>query len=442
MKYNKLINNYKNNKFITNDGLLYFYKYKKNKIKKNKDFYINFIKLNPEYYEFYLFLQSQYTNNINNDKKLYKKSYKLIKQEGGDASAAFAVIFGLSGSLLVSTVLIYFVYKFLTRKVCKKTYTITSKDVGIVDIIYQLIPPTILIQLGIKISSNSEELINYITEELHIFLPILNPLFEVSDSILGFIADSGVRIATGIAAIITTSGLGGDTVVNLIYVLKNVISVLIKILNILANLTEAATQQESLNLIYDIFGIDFTDGPFGVKCWINYIWIQYRKDASIFKVVCNIIIKPLIGELAKLIGSAISTMLPDTAGIFGVIITAILDLIGTHSFGFAASKLSEYYYRIPYDQQMILQDPKQLANYLLNAIKFIKKNTPFINNMALEISKKKVKTQPTNENIFDKARDDVNKLFDVLEKNANFFAITINKMFALTFALLYLSSHC
>ena len=404
---NKLIIKYNNNKFITIDGLIWFYDIIKNKPIK---FYLDFIKQNPQYYEFYVYLYQKYTKKINKSKKL-----KLVKS--GGAISIPVVVFGLTGSLLVSSVIAYFIYKLLTRQKCRSEYPTIGETqvVTLKDIMLQIIPKTWIPNAE---QMNQDEFVADLRLKLDLIRIPLDLLMIIGDSVLGFVATGIARVAASIGAIVASSGLGGDTIVNLIFIFKDIVRTIYSITDSLIEFAITTSDPMAMRFLYEIFNIDFRDGAFGVECWINFILEKYGTDNQAFRYICAMFDKLLV-KMADLIGSAISTMLPNTAGIAAIIISTILRLAESKAYSVSIYKLMEFYEQVPRDQQMLLERPLLTKVYLDNTIKILE--NIIVDKLGISDGK---------------------KVADTLKNNTAFFSVTVNKMFALMFAILHVLERC
>lgn len=323
----------------------------------------------------------------------------------------------MTGSLLVSSVIAYFIYKLITRQKCRSVYPLVdeSRVITLKDILLQIIPKTWIPNAE---EMDVDEFVLDFKQKLDIIKIPLDLLMILGDSFLGFAVQGIARVAASVGAIIGTAGLGGDTIVNLIFVFKDIIRTIYAIIDELVEFVAVSADPMGMRFMYEIFNIDFRDGVFGVECWINYILNTYGTDNSAFAHICKMFNK-LLTKMADLIGSAISTLLPDTAGIAAIIISTILRLAEGKAYGAAAKKLADFYEEIPRDQQMLLEKPLLMKVYLDDTIGFIEDIV--VNKLGLSDGK---------------------NVMDTLRNNTAFFSVTVNKMFALIFSILFILEKC
>ena len=66
--------------------------------------------------------------------------------------------------------------------------------------------------------------------------------------------------------------------ISLIFAVESVIET---IQSITQQLLTLVNNRDALRLLFDIFNIDFREGPFGVKCWINFVINAYGNEQQL-----------------------------------------------------------------------------------------------------------------------------------------------------------------
>ena len=186
-----------------------------------------------------------------------------------------------------------------------------------------------------------------------------------------------------------------------------------EIINILEN-------NDATRFIYDIFNINFTSGPFGVKCWIQYILNEYGYNSPVYGYICNFFNR-ILDKLANFIGNAIGSMIPDSAGIPGLLIPIIINNLREKSVRVVEKKLKKYYKKIPKRYKALIQNPKSFKQFLDKKIRSKK-------------VKGKLMSYLGNDNGY--------ILYKNLYSNTGLFAFSIHKGFSLIFSLLDIIESC
>ena len=405
-KYKLISDNKPYNKYISSNGLIDYYNIDKDNIATNYPKYMKAIKSNPKYLKVYNDIVSNMTDILNKE-----------KQKGG--ANLPAILIAVPISVLVPSVIGYFVYRWYIGPTCKSEYTLydVNKIPTLVGIFKLIIPTDSPLIPTIKEEELTTETINKFAidlkanlEQIRTVLSVISPETEVGQAIVDV-----VRVASSVGAIVASYGAGGDTIINLIFIMRDVASVLV---NILSVLSDFASEKRVLRIIYDLFNINFEYGPYGVKCQVNYIMKKYGKETVVITRVCEIFRK-LLDKLASFVGSSISLMLPNTAGVVAVVVKKIVQLASKGFVAVVIWQMEDLYSYIPYDKQILLQEPEKFNIYL-------QRNIALIENVL------KIKHDT----------EDVKKTSNIIKDNTDFFANAISKLFTLQFVVLHVLSNC
>lgn len=430
--------------YIDIDGIFNIYKIMNKKLIKKFDYHLKFIQDNPEYYNKYNCLVQKIDYVIQNNPKYKKKHSKYLVQHGGQFPVFIPFIMsGVSSSLIVGLVVAYVIFRLFTAPKCRPIYPISlTKPVpDYKQIISNLIPAPIIQQYFPQIINlNDQELITSTREFLDTFSVILSVI--APDSIVGQVASQVVELAAGVA-VTALEGVtaGATTVINYLLkafnLIKDAIGLLIKFVEAVINLTDILVDDNSKRLLNDIFMIDFTDGSFGVKCWIEYILDKYGNDNLFLKSACglfNKILSMVYDKLISFISKAISFAVPE-GGITGVLFSGIVSMMKCKTYDFALLRLNKAYDKMSYDKQILFEKPalmkKTLDGYLSKGKFFIDKFDDIVSkNLSNLINSGKL----VNVGNF--------TVYNFLSSNTEFFSFALNKIFAMVFAVMYILTNC
>lgn len=434
--------------YIDIDGLLDIYNVMGNKLIKNHEKYYNIIKSNEEYQDIFKKLVIIIEKNINNN-KIYKKKYeKYLLQDGGQFPIVLPfLILGVSSSIVIGSVVAYIIYRILTAPKCRASYPLYPEGQipKFKDIIIKLIPPNIVsayIPNYEKI--DTDDVIKSVKNFLDIFGVMLNLI--APDSLIGKAISSIVESVAGIAVTALTTTLaipsaGAIKVINYLLkafnVLKEAIGLLIKFVDALVSVNSLMTDNDTKRVIYDIFNMDFRDGPFGIRCNVNYIMNKYGKDTAFMKHICSILVKILNVVYDKLVAfiSKILTFSIPEGGVAGVLITAIISLLKCKTFDFALLKMTQAYDKFSYDKQLLFERPPLMKKMLDDGVNNAKVFLDVINDNIIKKIENLIRSNTVLKiNEFD--------LYAFLLSNNDFLAFSINKVLSLVFAMLNIFSLC
>lgn len=429
--------------FIDIDGIFNLYEIMNKKIIKSFNYNLNLIQNNPEYYKIYNSLVQKIDNIIKYNSRYNKKQTKYknhindqiknINQLGGQFPVFIPFIMsGISSSLIVGMVIAYIIVKIFTKPSCRSIYPISiDKDVPeYKQIISNLIPKYVIEKYFPNFDNIDEQgIISSTTDFLNTFSVIISIISP--KSVVGQLASQTVELAAGVA-VTALEGLtaGATVVINYLLkafnLLKDAIGLLFNLIEAILKIIETITDDVFKKLLNDILMIDFSNGPFGVKCWIEYIFSKYGYDNKFVETTCTIfnnILSMIYDKLIAFISKTISFSIPD-GGISGVLFAGIISLMKCTTYEFALLKLNQTYDKISYDNQILFERPPLMKKTLDSYIKKAKKFIDFFDKKVVEKLSKDI------------------SIYNFMSTNTEFFAFILNKMFAMVFAMMQVLSMC
>lgn len=426
-------------------GIYHIYETQLSKMKDNK--HLDLVNSNPVYKKIYndnivyfnklLREKVRKTNNLQNEKSINIYDIKYNQVGGQPILYVPLAMLGVSGSIIIGSVIAYVIYRILTAPKCRDSYPLTKKkNVKYTDIINLLVPmiyvKRFVPDLNLSVIDETQ-----IFESVYDFLNIFSIILEIiaPDSIIGQLVSGAVEFVAGVAVTAATAlSAGAVTAIN--YALKafnlfkDAISFLLKFVNAIIKLESIVTDQDTKRILYDLFSTDFNEGPFGVKCRVQYIINTYAKDKESFKELCNVfnkLLSSVYNKLISFISKSISFAVPE-GGAGGALFSTFISLLKCRTFDFAIAKLEKAYEKMSFDNQMLFERPDSMKQTLDNAINNSKNIFDFINGVVLS----KISDQSAN----------LSSVFDFISTNTDFLAFIINKVFAIVFTILHVLSHC
>jgi hypothetical protein len=380
------------NKVLTLDGLIVLAT-TDNYISRNGKQYIDFMKTNNKLEKYYNHLLS----NIN-------KTILDINdaQYGGGAG----LVFGILGGVGLSAVIAYLIYKWITRPKCKLSYPILQPDdvPSKLELFSKIVPNSWIEDDDIVIAKKG--IISKIQSILDHFEFINTDGKSMAKTALKSVA----RVTASVALDVATFGAGGDVIISLLYTIKSMLDLMMSLIN---SVVQSFEDENTTRFIYDVLNVDFTEGPFGVKCWIEYILSKYGENTKVFSIMCGFFDK-ILNKVASFIGNALGTMIPNSAGLPALLIPILIKLFKKKTLNKLESQMNKYFEKIPHDIKIIIKNPQLLSEYL----------QPKISSAKLFL--------------FGKGEG----LFEALNDNIEGFAFGIHRFFALSFSLLQLFKMC
>lgn len=424
--------------YIDVDEMLNIYENMDKKLFNSFDANINFINNNPKYK---LILESsvkEISNIVNNNDYYKKKHNNLIVQKGGAPLLIPFLLSGASSSLILTAILSYFFFRFLTGPKCRPSYplSITGPVPKYRDIILKIIPPIIVDKVLPDVDSISDnEVIQLIKSYLETFSSILNLI--APDSAIGQAITSVVEVTAGVAVTALEAVTAGAAVIvnyimKIFNLAKDAFGLLLKFIDSTIKLFDVLQNDDSKKILYDLFTIDFSNGPFGVKCWVNYVLDKYGKDNEFMKYICSVfnkILSVIYNKFISFISKALTFAIPD-GGIAGVLFSGIISLMKCKTYDFALKKLNDAYDKMSYDKQILFEKPKLMKDILDT---YLTKGKGFIDTFDNLVTAN-IKNALSDTGDF--------SIFNFLSNNTELFSFTISKMFAIVFAILELLSKC
>lgn len=338
---------------------------------------------------------------------------------------------------------------------CKKSYPMVEEVPEINDILSAMLPESMNINdMNARINTINDT-ISYITPE----------------STAAKIADTTLKTAVSAVSAI----IGADAVVNLVITIKDAITLIVKIFGILAKvmsvvstITDPEQQNNTVRLIYDIFHINFDNGPKGVECHMNYILKEYKKMGVDTSVVCDIF-TPLYDAMMTFLGSLLSSI-PMVAGTPRVAIQILTQskLVRNVIIGQIIKLFKNTYKKLkknkalPKDVRNMFEDPKAMSNYMncllvhKDCSEEMKKHEkgiirsaimmaiPSINPMAYmrKAADLAGSVASTSTRYIANKSETFKGYMEKISENIGFIAFIISKVFIITLALLYVFKSC
>lgn len=374
------------------------------------------------------------------DKNKYHKNIhtNLIVQKGGAPILIPFLLSGASCSVVLTAVLSYFFFRFLTGPKCRPSYplSITGPVPKYRDVVLKIIPPFVVDNILPDLDNISDDdVIQLIKSYLETFSGILNLI--APDSAIGQAITGVVEITAGVAVTaLEAITAGAAVIVNYILkvfnLAKDAFGLLLKFIDSTIQLFDVLQNDDSKRILNDLFTIDFTNGPFGVKCWVNYVLDKYGKDNEFMKYICGVfnkVLSVIYNKFIAFISKALTFAIPD-GGVAGVLFSAFISLLKCKTYDFALMKLNNAYEKMSYDKQILFEKPKLMKDIL---DMYLEKGKGFIDTFDNLVTTN-IKSALSNTDSF--------SVFDFLSNNTELFSYTISKMFAIVFAILELLSKC
>lgn len=375
---------------LTAEGLIELYQMDAN-IDKNKYKYLEYINNTPE-------LRSLYKKTCIS---LIKQN-KIEQQKGGSAVVS-GIFVGVSILAGVAAAL----YMWYHRKQCKLEYPLVdvNKIPSALDIILKICPKSW------AAAARKYPPKKFLLSLRHKFDGMRSVLSALNTDTMGKkIMVNTLHIVAGVGAAIATAGAGGDMLINMVFTIKSILDLIIGAID---GLIGILLDRDGIRFIYDIFSINFTDGPFGVKCWMEYILKSYGEGSKAYAVACKFF-NMLVDKFANFIGNMMGSMIPDTVGLLSLIVPMIINNFQKGAFSFLERQLNKYYNRIPWDKRQLIEHPNLFKVYLDKKIDTGQK-------ILLGFGK---------------------KMFDALRRNTALFAISIHKFMAIMWSLIQIFITC
>lgn len=411
---------------------------------RNNHKYIYNIKEDDYYNDLYNKLVKKIIVNskdINNQKYNKYNNYN-NNQKGGSISAIAlpGLMISTSSSIIISSVIGYIIYRILTRPKCRPKYSLIDHEPTIQEIIFLFIPKKYIQQVFPNVNLDiSNDIIEYTKKTLEIFSSVLNII--APSSTFGQIASSTVETVSGIAltALSTTTGaftFGATIILNYLVkvfnMIKDAVGLMLRFVEALLSIFYLI-DGESRKVLYDLLQINFNDGPYGVKCWVDYILTTYAKDTNFVKKICGILnslLSAIYNRFISFISKALSFGIPD-GGVVGILFSTLISLFKCKTYDAVLYLLNNTYNKISYDKQLLIEKPELMKKMLDTNI-----------NKTKSLFQKFGMNDRINKIISNITKNKNTNLYDLLINNTSMFAFIVNKVFAMVFAILQFLSHC
>jgi hypothetical protein len=387
------------NMTLSLDSIILYHKIHEKHINDNCEKHIGYIKENPICNQLYC--------------RIYKQLYGplgICNQSGGTSEALVLGIPVISSSIasmsIMSTVACLLYLYFSQGSVCKDSYPLVNKKrvPSAIDVILKFLPSSYKKNLtGGDVIDN----LNIIKFNLETILSYFD--FISSKTTAQAVRTGIIRAVTSVGAAVASMGAGGDTVISMIFTIKSAIEVMIQIA---IEFIDLALDPASMRLLYDLFNVNFRDGPAGVKCWVLYIKDAYGATSKAYGIICDMFDR-LMNKLAEFVGNLLSSMIPDSLGLGAYVVPFIMSNYREGALDYMEDKLNGYYDEIPYELQTMIQDPHAFKEYIVEIFNTATYVIPGFDSISEKVG-----------------------------KYAEMFALIIHKLFALVYSLIHIFMSC
>lgn len=254
--------------YINVDEIDLYYQLYKDKIDKNHDFYLSYVRERPQLYEDYVKLcdtihdidRRRQRDIREGDVSLLRRNKFIgpdgemvttssvtpltqdgqIGQSGGDVLTASIVV----GSYVLTGVVAYMLWYFLNKEEgCKPSYPLyPRKKIPDVATILEKILPGDWIKDGIKQGKDIVDVINDSGQFLETLSDAFSIFDETSGSTVKRVLTSTTKIVLSVGAAVLTEGAGGDKIVNIPFFITKAINMTTKTFNKLRKVTAKITK--------------------------------------------------------------------------------------------------------------------------------------------------------------------------------------------------------
>ena len=411
---------------INIDEIDLYYQLHKDKIDKNRDYYLSYIRERPELYNDYRKLCDLIYESDKHQQQGIKQGVRRhfidpsgqiimsMGQNGGGSGILTACL--VLGSFVLSGVVAFMMWYFLnSEEDCKLSYPLYPIDkIPDVASILEKILPGSWIKKGIEEGKDAVTVINESGQYLETMANAFDILDESSGSTAKQVLTSSSKIVLSIGAAVVTAGAGGDKIVNIPFFITKAIKMTTKTFNKLRKVTvkitkklqelssalkkvQASVEQvimtvetleknkvaienslrnnkHQIAFIYDLFNVDFSGGPVHCKCWVEFIMKHYissnERLKEIYMLLCviNDIYLDINKEIIGFIGSALDMVIPESMGLAGTI-APLLDQYSYQLYRHVRGELTNNYYRyVPLDARNLIQNPLSMKKYISNKL--------------------------------------------------------------------------
>lgn len=421
MENNYIVNNYINlkksldNPTILSDIIQYANTSKF--INKNKLYFIGLVKQNPEtdiyYNKIIRHLNRKFKNNKNNS----------IMIGGMSEILATGIVMG-GVSLGLIGLMAFFIYKWINRPKCRIEYPLYPAELIPTpeEVMMKIFPASWLGDIDNKI-----DMIQGVLDKTQTLYNIVG-IFAPSNPIGKFLLNA-LRLGGSAVVNFFTSGKGAAAIA-IFFVISNLINVILEVIRVFIQMLQS---ESFIKLFYNLIYINFMDGPFGVKCWIEYLIKTHGKDSEGYQLLCQFV-NTIFDALAEFTGSMVSMLRPETSGLAYIIVPYIMKNSQKGLFEKVEEELTDTYNLASDFYKNLIQNPMEMKQYLDDKLN----GTKDIINKIFFFVKKEVKD--ADGSFYEEGFSDV--FFDAITNNTAMFAIGMNKFMALMFSVIRIFAVC
>jgi hypothetical protein len=297
-------------------------------------------------------------------KSLQNKSNTQI-QHGGNLGMMFSLSSGIGLFVAVGYLVMYMTSHPHLYSKCKPSYKILKYNEypTPTELLKKLVPSSWLGN-----ATNINEALFNLTNKLD-SIDVLFSVIDTNSSLIKSVGVNLLRVTSSVALDVATLGAGGDEIISFLFMFKSIIDL---IRSIVVNIKDIISDNEAIQFLYDILNVNFSGGPFHVKCWIKHILKEYGSNTQTYKTICNFF-NTIFDKLANFMGNALGAMIPDSMGLPGIIIPSLIKNFKSGAITQIDSKINKYYEKIPTDIKIMITNPKILKHFLDFQIKRGKK---------------------------------------------------------------------
>lgn len=342
--------------------------------------------------KYYMYVKSE-PNAYDELKTIVRHGRQCVQRGGYDASLLAGIgisTIGLSLSSLLMTIIVGVgLHIAFNKQKCSVFYPLVSHDkpISFSDLVYIFFPKELIyddanekheianIELNEVIKNVTEMsgsvdagVINiiYWLDNLDMIISKIDP-----ESTVGQVSMRTLQTILGSLATVAGVGIPLDTVVNLIFTIKDAIAFAIKLLNLLSYILKLlnkmcpSERNELTYYIYDILNINFKTGPIGVKCQYDYIKKQYVSHEKFNFMLCKML-SVIYSKFASFMSNAIASSIPYNFGVLSHTLYATLQS-GTAKgavLNMIINKTVKTYNKIPSNMKLILQLPNGIGDFI------------------------------------------------------------------------------
>jgi hypothetical protein len=343
-----------------------------------------------------------------------------------------------------------------------KTYDIVDDIKDISQITNNFFPSSL-------IDGNAYKIIQSLCDQVLTLVPETNT---------GYITEKIVQITTATGMAVGTAGAGGDMAVNAVFTIKDGLIFSAKIIKVIDEIIKTVTEQgnngettisdDAIKFMYNFVSINFNDGIDGVKCHVQQL-MKYMKSEKSKVFVCELMQK-VYPEMVNFISNLMGTMIPDV----GVVVKETILYVMKKEYGKnmlikqIIKTLKTQYNKVPKKFRNMLENPDQLEKFMLDMfqglqeflneimayipeksmdqkggifIPFSSLTTKVVGKVAKGLSSTVLNITGLDKVLLEKLVGLDNAVSQMI-KNIKIVAYMINKMLALSFAMLYILLEC